>query len=53
MESDKAKAVAQTHEVSRVFKLLISNAEELFLDLDEFLWGERDRPDPDKMWAKA
>eukprot|EP00518_Triparma_eleuthera_P008634 CAMPEP_0182468142 /NCGR_PEP_ID=MMETSP1319-20130603/15018_1 /TAXON_ID=172717 /ORGANISM="Bolidomonas pacifica, Strain RCC208" /LENGTH=663 /DNA_ID=CAMNT_0024668309 /DNA_START=158 /DNA_END=2146 /DNA_ORIENTATION=+ len=53
MESDKAKAVAEAQEVHRIFKLLICNAEELFLERDEFLWGARDRPDPDKMWIKA
>ena len=48
VEADKERSINDQREKGRIFELLINNAEVLFEERDEFLWGKRDRPDPTK-----
>lgn len=40
-DQNNERVVKEVQERNRVFRLLISNAEELFMERDEFLWGAR------------
>ncbi|GMH64665.1 hypothetical protein TrST_g10103 [Triparma strigata] len=48
VELDAAKEVKENNARWKIFKMLVNNAEYLFLERDQFLWGSRSRPDPNR-----
>ena len=45
-DEDLRTSADGTKTLVRLFGLMLANADDLFADREEFLWGPRDRPDP-------
>ncbi|GMH87419.1 hypothetical protein TL16_g10852 [Triparma laevis f. inornata] len=48
VELDASKEVKENNARWKTFRMLVNNAEYLFIERDEFLWGSRNRPDPER-----